>query len=323
MKSFLYLSLFCTLALGLTIEFKLNKKPTSERRVPNILNSYQKKIKSHFKRPENANLLMSFLFGAKQGISPHTKAAFEKNNLSFLLTPSGIHLASFFLIIGFFLNRFLSKKKRKWTMIFILSAMLLLPTPANIKRLSLVRLGFHTKTFFKKKISSIQLLCIVFGISFLLGHYFNNPLSYLMSLLYIGTFFTLSEQSRMKVFLALFSNQILIALFLGNKISFFSVFTSVAGVTFFTFIQPLFILYFCTFWIYPSNWIEPVIQLFIRMLKISALSISGTFTSASVFLLIAVWILLFVKNSRSKLVLFAISFLIHTNTSMSPCLFSR
>lgn len=322
MKSFLYLSLICALALGLTIELKLNKKTAPERRVPYILNSYQKEVKSHFNKPENANLLMSFLFGAKQGISPHTKKVFEKNNLSFLLTPSGIHLASFFLIISFFLNRFLTKKKKKWAMICILTAMFLLPTPANIKRLSLVRLGFHARPFFKKRISSIQLLWIVFVISFLLGHYFKNPLSYLMSLLYIGTFFTLTEQSRMKVFLALFSNQIIIALYLGNKISFFSVFTSVAGVTLFTFIQPLFILYFCTFWIYPSNWIEPVIQLLLNIIKISAKLINGTFTSSSIFLLLTIWVLLFLKHGKLKYVLFALFLFLHTNSAMNPSLFS-
>jgi len=323
MKSFLILTLFCAFALGLTVELKLNKKTVAEQRVPFVLHRYQENIKASFKRPENANLLMSFLFGAKQGISPHTKKAFEKNNLSFLLAPTGIHLASFFLLVGFFLKRFLSRKKRKWITMTLLSAMFLLPTPENIKRLSLMRLGFHGKAFFKRRISSTHLLAIAFGFSFLLGHYSNNPLSFLISLLFIGTFFTLGEQSRATLVLALFSNQILLAIFLGNKISLFSVFTSMAGVFLFGFLQPAFIIYFCTFWIYPTNWVEPIIQVFVRTLKTSATLINGTFTSSSIFLLLAIWMLLFLKKKRGFYLLFSLLLLLHTNTSMTPCFFRR
>lgn len=321
MKSFLILSLFCAFALGLTVEFKFNKKPIKDRRAPFILHSYQENIKNHFKRPENANLLMSFLFGAKQGISPHTKKAFEKTNLSFLLSPSGIHLTCFFIVFGFLINRFVSKKKNKLIKMALLILFLLLPTPQNIKRLSIIRLGAHAKPFLKKRISLHKFLILSFGISFLLGHYFQNPLSYLLSLLFIGTFFLLSEESRVTILLALFSNQILINLFLGNKISLFSVFTSVIGVSLFTLIQPVFIMYFLTFWIYPSNWVEPLISLFVKILKLTSIAINGTFTSSSIFLLLAIWCLLFIEKHPKKISFFALFLLLHCNTSMAPCFF--
>ncbi len=321
MKNYLLLTLITALFMGVATEYKLHLKTRPSPRVPQFLSQYAQEVKASFKRPEYGNLLMSFLLGVKQGISPQTRKAYETNGLSFLLSPSGIHLTSFFILLSFALKYFVSATKRKWIKVGFLFLILFSPTAQNLKRLALLRLFFHAKYNWKKKTPSTTLLVVVFICSFCLGHYFESPYSFAISFLYIGTFFLFSDQSRIKFILALFANQILIGLFLGSKVSFFSVFTSLIGVFIFSFLQPLCLIYFLTYWLYKINWLESIIHLFTSALKSSMVALTGTFTSTSLFLLLAILALIHIKQSKQRACLFMIFLLFHTNTSMTPCLF--
>ena len=321
MKNYFVLCLLTALFMGVATEYKLhlNNRPTV--RVPAFISHYGQDVRSSFKRPEYGNLLMSFLLGVKQGISPQTRKAYEMNGLSFLLSPSGVHLTSFFLLLSFVLKRFVTSSKLKWIKISVLFLLLILPTAQNLKRLALLRILFHAKTLWGKKLSTSIILLTVFFISFCLGHYFESPYSFAISFLYIGTFFLFTDQSRFKFILALFANQILIGVFLGSKVSIFSVLTSLVGVFIFSFIQPLCLVYFFTFWFCKVNWIEPIINLFTLTLKFSMKMLTGTFTSTSFFLLLAIWALIHLNNHKQRSLIFMILLLFHTNTSMTPCLF--
>ena len=321
MKNYLFLIVLTALFMGLATEYKLHLKSRPSTRVPQFLGHYVQNVKSSFKRPEYGNLLMSFILGVKQGISPQTRKAYEATGLSFLLSPSGIHLTSFFLLLSFALKHFVSASKRKWIKLSFLFFILISPTAQNLKRLAFLRLFFHAKYNWKKKVSSTTLLLSVFLCSFCLGHYFESPYSFSISFLYIGTFFLFTDQSRFKFLLALFANQILIGLFLGTKVSFFSVLTSLIGVFIFSFLQPLCLIYFLTYWLCRINWLEPFIHLFTSTLKLSMVALTGTFTSTSLFLLLATLALIHTKHSKQRTCLFMIFLLFHTNTSMTPCLF--
>ena len=87
--------------LGTTVQLGLQSTPIAPRATPSFLVNYKAQIKEHFKKPENANILFSFITGNKTGISPHTKKAFKKVNLGFLLTPSGIHFSALFIFVSF------------------------------------------------------------------------------------------------------------------------------------------------------------------------------------------------------------------------------
>ena len=319
MKHYFLLSIFSVFAMALTVELKLNQIRPAEKKVPIIFRDYQINIKEKFNKPENANLLFSFLMGTQQGISPHTREAFKACNLNFLLSPSGVHLGGFFLVAGFFLKRFSHRGIRRGVKFGLLAACLMLPNYEAIHRLAILRFGFSIKFLAKLKISSEQILMITFIISFCLGHYFNSPFGYLFSLLYIGTFFFIGDRPKGILVLAFFANQVMIALFMGSKVSFLATLCGLVGVFIFSFLYPLILIFFATFWIFSFNWIEPLIQLYLICLKFGAHYLNGTFTSSSPFLLLAIWSLLFIKR---KNVAVAVCLLLHSNSAMTPSLFS-
>ncbi len=320
MKPYFTLCLFSLIAMALTVEFKMNQIRPAEKKVPAIFRNYQNEIKEKFNKPENANLLFSFLMGTQQGISPHTRAAFKASNLNFLLSPSGIHLGGFFLVAGFFIRRFHHKGVRRGLKLSLLAACLALPNYEAIHRLAILRFGFNIKFLAKLKITSEQMLIITFFIAFCLGHYFSSPFGYLFSLLYIGTFFFLGDRPKSLLMLALFANHVLIALFLGSKVSFLGTLCGFAGVFFFSVLYPFMLIFFATFWIFSYNWIEPLISLYIESLKFAAHYLNGSFTtSSSIFLLLALWSLLFLKR---KNIAVAVCLLLHSNAAMTPSLFS-
>ncbi len=319
MKLYFQLCLFSALAMALTVEFKLNAVRPAEKRVPVIFRDYQASIKETFLKPENANLLFSFLMGTQQGISPHTRAAFKACNLNFLLSPSGVHLGGFFLLAGFFLKRIGHRGFRRGLKLGLLTACFMLPNYEAIHRLALLRFGFNIKFMAKLKVTSEQILITTFILTFFLGHYFSSPFGYLFSLLYIGTFFFLGDRPKALLVLALFANHVLIALFLGSKVSLMATLCGLVGVFAFSLLYPLLLIFFATFWLLSINWIEPIISLYVTGLKFTAHYLNGTFTSSSIFLLLALWSLLFL---RRKNLAFAMFLLLHSNSAMTPSIFS-
>lgn len=321
MKSFLILTIFCAFCLGITVQLQLNKKSSAEARIPPYLKSYCEDIKAGFKKPENANLLFAFLMGVDKGISPYTKKNFRSNSLGFLLSPSGVHLGGFFLLINFFLKRIKKKSLKKIINVLILGSLFFLCQQDAVKRLSLLRIGVFANRFFKNPFPFEWVFLGIFLIAFISGHYYSSPLGFLFSFYYIGTFIFLGDQSRLVLIAGLFSNQLVIALFMGTKVSFFSVLTGLIGVSLFSILFPLFIIYFLTYWLFPFNWVELFINFYSLMLKYSAKLLTGTFTSSSVFLFLFLWTLLLCKDRRVKTALAGIFLCLHTNSAMTPVLF--
>lgn len=318
MKTFFYLSIVCALLLEITLESGLNKKSKAEIKIPWALKGYHMDIQSDFEKTENANLLASFLFGAQKGISPHTKKAFQVNGLGFLLSPSGVHLAGLFFLVGLALKRIKKKWIRRVINIGLLLGAFFLPHYDAIKRLSLLRLMVQANRTCKLKIPFEWIVLLTFIMAFVLGHYFSSPLGFVFSFLYIGTFTLLGDQSKLILLGALLSNQLLLGLFLGTKVSIFSVLASLMGVALFSLLFPLLIVFFATYWAIPINWGEPLINVFVKLIKLSSRLMTGTLTSSSVFLLIAIWALLLCKNIKRRRLLTGLFLLMHTDVAVSP-----
>lgn len=322
MKSYMRLSIGIALLLGIIVQLGWTENKLPESRIPYVFAKYSSEIKSSFRRAEYGNLFFAFIFGVKQGISPETRNAFKKNNLGFLLSPTGIHLSGLFLLLNFFLNRFTNKKGKKRVKIFLLTLLLFIPNQDSLKRLAFLRLSFQLRGLTKRKISSSHVFLFVLIVSFCAGHFFHSPLGFLISIFYIGTFFFVSEENRFRLFVILFANQILLAIFLGNKVSFLSVICGATGILFFTFLFPACLTFFSLYWIIPVNWIEPMINIYVYLLKQSASFINGTFTSASIFLLISVWCLLHLNEWKIARAGFIMCLFLHTNTAMTPSFFA-
>lgn len=321
MKFFAFISLFSAFLLGFTVRSGLLKTIPESKVVPDFLKSYKQEIKDSFNKPENANVLFSFITGDKNGISPNTKKSFKKTNLSYLLSPSGIHLSGLLLFITYFLKKIKIKWIKKLLHLSFLSSLFFAPSFDSIRRLSLLRLLFQFKFLTKMKLSMEHIFILTFSLAFLMGDYEDSPLGYIYSFIFLGTFFSLKNYSKLTLILGLFSTQLIIGLFLGEKVSLLSIPVGMLGSFIFSLIFPFLLFFLATFWFVPINWAEPIVRIFIVTVHYAAKFLNGSFTSSSLFLIAAVWILMMMKNSSGKCAALLILIFCHTNTAMTPVIF--
>lgn len=305
-----------------TVQSGLSQVIPPKMLLPAALGAYQHKIKKSFKRPEVANVLISFFTGNKNGISPYTKKSFKRVNLSFLLSPSGIHLSSLLIFIFYFIKKIKNKWLRHLTKASSLLTILFLPGFESIKRLSFLRLLFQFKFLAKIKLSIIHVFILMFSISFFMGHYKTSPLGYIFSFAFLGTFFSLQHFSKIQLVFGLFSTQLILALFLGDKVSLLSIPIGLFGSFVFSFLFPLCIVFVATYWIIDINWIEPLLRFYIVAIQWSSKNLNGTFTSSSLFLIMAVWIIMMMNLSHLRRIALVMCIFLHTNTAMTPAIFA-
>lgn len=291
--------------------------------LPHVLREHKSKIKNHFEKRESANIFFSFITGDKSGITPNTKKKFKAINLSFILTPSGIHLGLVMGIFSYLLSFIPYKNIRRISKITILIATFFIPQFYALKRLAVMRLLFIINFKFKWKIPLEYIFYITFLIALFLGHFNASPIGFIYSFLYIGTFFSLGDRSRIFLIAGIFSTQIILGLFLGEKVSFLSIPFGMFGAFLFTLIYPICLIAFVFFFFSACNWIEPVINLYLLYIKTSAQMLNGSFTSASIFLLIFIWCFFLVKNIKLRNILLLITLLCHTDTAMAPSIFNH
>jgi hypothetical protein len=322
MKFFLFVSLLTALLLGTTMQLGLHKTPVASKIIPPFLARYKTQIKNKFNRPENANILFSFITGNKTGISPYTKKAFKRLNLSFLLSPSGIHFSALFVFVSFFLKKIKIKWIRYLTKVGIISTFFFLPNFEALKRLGILRLIFQFKFIAKLKISLETIFFLTFILSFILGQYKTSPLGFIFSFAFLGTFFSLRNYSKIILILGLFSTQLILALFIGDKVSLISIPCGLLGSFLFTFIFPILVLFLLTFWFVPINWVEPILRAYVVCIQATSKLLNGSFTSSSIFLILAIWLLMFHKATTRKYIGFCILLFLHTNTAMNPVIYT-
>ena len=196
MKVFLFISLFTAILLGFTVQTGRSKVILPSRTIPGFIKNYHQQIKHDFKKPETANILFSFITGNKNGISPYTKKAFRKLNLIFLLSPSGIHLNAFLLVLMFFIKKIKFKWIRYLSKSGLLLSFFLFTGLESIKRSAILRLLFQVKLISKLKITTLKVFISTFFISFICGQYGVSPLGFIFSFAFLGTFFSLQNYSK-------------------------------------------------------------------------------------------------------------------------------
>ena len=321
MKFFLIVSFLTAVMLGTTVQLGFHTKVMASKTTPTFLVAYKAQIKEQFIKPENANILFSFITGNKTGISPYTKKAFKKVNLSFLLTPSGIHFSALFIFITFFIKKIKNRIIRSVLKFATLSSVFFFPNLESLKRLGILRILFQFKFLTKLKVSLEMIFFLTFFISFIFGQYKTSPLGFIYSFSFLGTFFSLRDHSKLMLIYGLFSTQLILALFLGEKVSLLSIPFGLFGSFIFSLLFPLLVLFLLTFWFIPINWAEPLIKLYVTAIKLTAKYLNGSFTSSSVFLIFAIWLLMFQKNSTYKYIALALFLFLHTNTAMNPVIY--
>jgi hypothetical protein len=281
--------------------------------LPDTLKNRAQNFKKTFKNPQEANVLWAFLTGEKTGISPKIKKNFDDLQLSFLFSPSGMHLAALLSLILIFPRKLKQKKILFLLQWPILITALFLPYLA-IVRISILRILILCQRFLKKRINIEILFFFTFFISFLIGHFRESPLGFTLSFLFMGTFISLRDYSKLTIIIGLFSNQLLICFFSGQETSFISLVLNLPLIGLFSFLLPFFYLYLLIFQWLHWNWIELVMHLFILTVKWTATLVQGTFTSSSFFLMLAVWVVLLKKGK----IYFIILLFLHGNTANAP-----
>lgn len=321
MKFFILISCFSAFLLGFTLQNGPIKKNPSVKVTPAFLQNYKQQIKESFKRPENANVLFSFITGDKSGITPKTKKSFKKVNLTYILSPSGIHLTGLLFILTYFFKKIKIKWVKKLTHFFVLSTFIFMPSSDSIRRLSFLRILFQANFLTKINLRFEYIFILTFITAYLLGDYQNSPIGFIYSFIFLGTFLSLKNYSKPILILGVFSTQLIIGLFLGEKVSLISIPVGMLASFIFSVLFPFLILFLATFWIVPINWAEPLIRIFIIFIHHAAKYLNGSFTSSSLCLIAAVWVLMMMKHSSGKYAALALFIFFHTNTAMTPSIF--
>lgn len=323
MKFFLFIACFTVFLHALVSLLELKDVMPKGKTTPEFLRSYQQDVKNRFKKPENANVLFSFITGNKNGISSYTKKAFKRTNLSFLLSPSGLHLSIVLMILFYPLKKLNVKFLKRASKILFLPSLFLLPEYFSLHRSSLLRLFLQFKFITKLPLSLEHVFFLTFLTAFCLGHFHRSPMGFIYSFAYLGVFFSLRDQSKIMLIAGLFSIQLILGLFSGEKVSLLSIAFGLFGSFAFTLLFPLLLLFLITFSFLDWNWGEPLIRGFIVSIQFVAKNLQGSFTSSSLFLIFAVFILMWMKSSRLKYIYLLVLIFCHTNTAMTPVIITR
>lgn len=303
MRLFVFITLL-SLALFVYSQSLAPAKGAYHRPLPTLIQDEYSHFKKSFQHPQNANVLWALLTGQKIHLSPQVKKKFSDLQLSFLFSPSGLHLFSLLIVFFYFIKKIKFKRLKigyfYQACFFILA--IIFPYVA-MKRLAIFRLLMLLKNFFNNKISIDYLFLITFFISFLMGHFKQSPLGFIFSFLYMGTFIALRDRSRITIFMAIMSNHLMTCLFFDQQLSLLSLLINIPLIALFSFFLPFFYLYLISFRLIPFNWAEPLIGHLMILIHWSAKCIQGTFLNSSPFLILAIWMIL-LKRQKKYIALF-------------------
>jgi predicted membrane metal-binding protein len=317
MKFFLIISLLSALFLSLRGPVRSEKPGTIAKQKAYLASLPLKQgLIGTFGNMQNGRVFWAFLTGDKKEVSPKIKADFNSVELGFLFSPSGLHLAAIFLFFFFILRKMTSKKISRRTGYIAYLLFYFFPSFA-IKRIILLKGMMFLKHRLKKRWSLERLFLLTFFLSFLLGHYFQSPLGFAMSFLYMGTFIALRNHSRWKLLIGLFCSHLLIAFFCRGEVSLLSLLFNIPLITFFSAMMSLSGFYLLSYKWMHANWIEKFVEIFLWLIKKSALLSHGTHMNPSFFLLAGLWAILFKADKKW----IALCFLLHTGLANSPSCF--
>ena len=213
------------------------KKPSKLDRQAKLL---ARKIKGHSQNKLLGKFIVSIIFGFKRGIPKSWKRKLQILNLLHLFTPSGLHFSA----ILFFLTPLLNKLSRyhinlkKVFLISICISPFFLTGFYSLKRIALLKI---LSTFISRRISFFWIFQLTFIIDFLRGSYFESPLSFTYSYLFLGILISQGKFS-FQLMLALFTGQILLSFSQQQSINLLGPMLGMGVTTLFTFFFPLLLI---------------------------------------------------------------------------------
>lgn len=200
-------------------------------------------IKKGFKNKGHGKLAVSMVFGQKRGLPQKIKSPFKSLSLLHLFTPSGLHFTAFLLFLTPFLNRVQPLGWGRFNLKeLIVTLICLLPFSLggffSLKRIAELRL---LSAHVPRGTSFFLSFLLIFTVDFLWGSFHKSPLSFCYSFIFLG-FLLAAGRFSIKLLLYLFTGQVLVAFFAGEKLFFFGPFFGMAITTLFTFFFPLLLM---------------------------------------------------------------------------------
>lgn len=316
MKNYLFVLIITTFALLITPLHQKTGSRGLRLYLPSYLQNYHAEMKNTFQRADNANLIFAFVTGMKEKVSYKTKKKFQDAYVGFVLNPSGLHWAIFFLFFNPLFSR-IKQKKMKFLIkqFFTIAPFFFLPF-LSLKRLSLLKFLMSNKYYFHIKCSNKWLYLITAFLT--IDHYFINPLSYIYSFAILGTLFSMKNESKGKLLMSLFATQTLLNLFILGHISLFGFLLSFLLVFLFEILFFFIIIYYFLFYFTSLNWIEFFIQKYVEFLQFSTKISVITKWNADLNLFLILLLFVFLKPSKMRIFLLVILFMTLSPLALTP-----
>jgi competence protein ComEC len=197
------------------------------------------KVKKSFQNKKNFYIYRSFITGRKRGVPKELKQAMTRLNLLHLLTPSGLHLSSLFIIFLILRRKITSKWITYSELIICVGIYIFLPGYFSLRRVALLRSLFLVNKSFNKTFTNLQIFLIFLVLDISFGTFQFSKLSFAYSVLFLGLIFLGKELNFLKLSLLFFSGQVMMAYISNQEISAFSVVFSPILTWIFTLFYPL------------------------------------------------------------------------------------
>ncbi|MFG1556410.1 ComEC/Rec2 family competence protein [Halobacteriovorax sp. FRX-2] len=224
------------------------------------------KTKASFDNRSEFYFYRSVLTGQKWGLDKELKRKLAHLNLLHLMTPSGLHLSSLFLIF-YFLRRRYPRFSNLVELTLCLGFYFFLPGYYSFRRVALIRSFFILNKVRETNYSKMQIFLFFLTTDFFFGTYRYSPLSFYLSTLFLGLIFSIKEYRIYKMYLLFFVAQLFIAHKFTGVIYPVTIILSPLLTSIFTLIYP--ILFFNLFFIEYFNYAQWFIRVYTALIEIS------------------------------------------------------
>jgi len=270
---------------------KIQTRPT-----PYIIEYIHSKMRISYDKPEIADLHLSYTTGFRKWLNKSTKKNHKILNLMHLFTPSGIHLAGFYLILSPLLY-FLKGRKKLIVQLLLCVFTFFLPGFFSIKRISMIKALFSLKNYHHWNISLTQIFFISFVIDFIGGSFDTSPLSWTFSFLFLGIFVCLSTSAPIATPLALMGGQIIICFFNGSTFYPVGALLGMALTFIFSIIFPIIFINLWLFILWEKSFSYSILSLYSQLIDYAAqVTIQTVQLVPSVPLILIVFFYTFFQN---------------------------
>ncbi len=224
------------------------------------------KTKAAFHKKSEFYFYRSVLTGQKWGLDKEFRRKLSHLNLLHLMTPSGLHLSSLFLIF-YLLRRKYPKVSNFIELVLCLGFYFFLPGYYSFRRVALIRSFFILNKMRETNYSKLQIFIFFLVTDFFFGTYRYSPLSFYLSTLFLALIFSIKEFRLYKMYLLFFVAQLFIAHKFTGIIYPATIVLSPLLTSIFTLIYP--ILFLNLFFIDYFNYAQWFISAYTGLIEIS------------------------------------------------------